>query len=202
MTGLFSLLDDLVIAGHDDTGWDIGAYIKMAQLLDSVSPGQPMFCCGGSTSFRQAGWLKRLVEVWEKYGPGIYGTQSSYQFRPHLNTNGFMCLPRHLLSYPRVVADKGERYNFEHGLGAWWEQIFNAGEHVKLVTWDGEYDWPEWRKPPNISCRGDQSNCLAYFRINYDYENGSHQTKLDLEYLSDRLTNQSFQEQLCQCHPK
>jgi hypothetical protein len=203
MIELFGLLDDQSYYVHDDSGWDIGAYVAVAGQLDEDGEAlNPMFCCGGSTTVRQPGWLKRMMEAWTKLGPGVYGTNASYQFRPHLNTSGFMCLPNHLLRYPSLVQTKAERYQFEHGPTSWWEIMHNQGERVRLVTWDGEYEWPQWRTPLNISCRGDQTNCLTYFRINYAYENGDLQSKLNLEFLTDRLTDQSFADQLCQCHPK
>lgn len=193
---LFDSLPEAQYLLHDDQGWDIGGYVKAAGTLNALCPDRPMLCLGGSATVRKPGWLSRLMEAWDEQGPGIYGTQASYQCRPHLNTSGFMCLPVHLLRYPRLVFTRADRYNFEHGMSSWWEQMYNEGEKVKLVTWDGIHDWPEWRTPPNISCRGDQSNCLTYFRINYDYENGDAQAKLNLEQLTDRLTDKSFQDQL------
>jgi hypothetical protein len=136
------------------------------------------------------------MEVWERLGPGIYGTQSSNQFRPHLNTTGFMCSPIHLLRYPRLMFSREDRYAFEHGGDMWWYQMHKEGEIVRFVAWDGEYCWKTWRNAANISCRGDQSNCIMFFRINYDYENGDAGLKQALAGLTDHLTDPHFKDQL------
>lgn len=169
---------------HDDTGWDIGGYIGAANHVDT----EAMLCLGGSATVRRIGWLRRMQEAWDKHGDGFYGSLTSYQVRPHFNTTGFWCSPATLLSYPTKVLTHGDRYEFEHGEGSMWWRVHQTGKPTKLVTWCGEYDWQEWRKPQNISCRGDQSNCLTYFRINYQFE---HYAKHDpaahnnLMYLTD-----------------
>lgn len=153
---------------HDDKGWDIGGYIALAK--SGLVKTDFMICCGGSTTVRREGWMKRMVESWDKYGEGFYGSLSSYQIRPHFNTNGFWTSPRILAEYPFPINTHADRYGFEHGPDACWIRVHESGLPAKLVTWDGEYDWPEWRSPNNISCRGDQSACLMFFRINYQYE--------------------------------
>ena len=197
MIAVFNRLGSVSFVGHDDSGWDIGGFVAMAKILHQPPKTDPMLCFGGNSSVRKAGWLKRLDDVWKKEGPGIYGTQSTYQVRPHLNTTGFMCLPHHLLRYPKVIIHKVDRYDFEHGFvtgKSWWEQMYNEGEKVKLVTWDGEYEWPEWRTPPNILCRGDQSNCVTFFRIAVQYAAFGSNTfeKEVLERAMDIMTDPSF----------
>lgn len=183
---------------HDDSGWDIGAYMAVAKSDKVHTPA--MLCCGGSTTFRKAGWMKRLHDAWAKYGSGFYGTLSSFQARPHFNTNGFMTAPYMLASYPFKVETKEQRYEFEHGRDALWWRLNQLEFPTKLVTWDGEYDWKEWRKPDNISCRGDQSNCLIYFRINYQFDvycQTDLVAKNNLMYLTDaHVTDPWWREQL------
>jgi hypothetical protein len=180
----FVRMGDVQYIRHDDTGWDIGGYIAAAKHL----PNEILMCMGGSTTVRNASWLNRIREAWNKHGPGMYGTLTSNQIRPHFNSTGFLCSAQMLLSYPNTVITGPDRYEFEHGKGSFWWRLNQQGFPTKLVTWCGEYDWPDWRKPPNISCRGDQSNCLTWFRINYNYE---HYCKHDggakerLEFLTD-----------------
>lgn len=191
MSELFSLLPDVSYLVHGDSGWDIGGFIAAAKHL-SKSGDAPMMCMGGNSSVRRQGWLKRMMEVWEKSGPGLYGTLSSFQVRPHLNTTGFMCPPSFLLRYPVAVVTKEDRYEFEHGRRAFWKLMSDAGEIVKLVTWDGEWWWPQWRYPGNISCKGDQSNCITVFRVNYNYDHyreHDHGAMINLMILTDVLTD-------------
>lgn len=153
---------------HDDSGWDIGAYVALSKAGELTT--DILLCCGGSTTVRKSGWMLRMIEAWDKHGAGFYGALSSYQCRPHFNTTAFWTAPYMIASYPENVNTQAERYEFEHGkLSLWW-RLNQLGFPTKLVTWDGEYDWMDWRKPKNISCRGDQSNCLMFFRINYQFD--------------------------------
>ena len=167
--GLFADLAALGEVGfheHDNSGWDIGAFIAgAAHISDDI-----VVCMGGSAYVRRAGWLARMVEVWDVAGPGLYGSLSSYEGRPHLNTTGFWCAPAMLQRYPLPVRRLSDRYAFEHGEFAWWRRLELEGVTVRLATWDGIYEWPQWRTPPDISCRGTQANCLTYFRVNDEYD--------------------------------
>lgn len=151
---------------RESSGLDIGGYIDASPLVETKF----MLCMGGSSTVRKSGWMARMIEAAKQHGDGFYGGLSSYQIRPHLNTTGFWCPPLLLATYPTRVVTKGDRYEFEHGRGSLWWRLNQSGFPTLMVTWDGEYEWMDWRKPHNISCRGDQSNCLTYFRINYDYE--------------------------------
>lgn len=156
---------------HNDVGWDIGAFIALAKhLVKNDIPVEFMICCGGSTYFRKAGWLKRIADSWRKLGPGFYGANSTYEVSPHLNTSGFWCEPKLLASYPITVTTQEQRYDFEHGPNALWKLAYAAGIKVRLVTWCGEYEWKDWRKPENLFRRGDQSNCLIYWHHHTKYE--------------------------------
>lgn len=177
---------------HDDSGLDIGGYQAAARAVKTPI----MLCMGGSTTVRRAGWMARMVEAWAKHGVGFYGSLSSNQMRPHFNTTGFWCAPGMLIDYHTKVVSNPQRYEFEHGANSCWWNVNQMGFPTKLVTWCGEYDWWDFRKPPNISCRGDQSNCLTYFRINYNYDHYvKHDpgAKANLEYLTDsHIVDQNF----------
>lgn len=177
---------------HDDSGWDIGGYQSAARAVKTPI----MLCLGGSATVRREGWMARMVEAWNKHGVGFYGSLSSNQCRPHFNTTGFWCDPGMLMDYHTKVVTQADRYEFEHGANSCWWGINKIGLPTKLVTWDGEYDWPDFRTPPNISCRGDQSNCLTYFRINYNYDHyrlHDAGAKANLEYLTDsHMTDPGF----------
>jgi hypothetical protein len=143
---------------RSNLGWDIGAYQEVASRLDV----DLMVCLGESIYFHRSGWLSRLCEARSRYGPGMFGSFASYLVRPHINTTGFAVSPEYLRGWPVLVRNKRDRYEFEHGENSFWGGLKAIGRPVKLVTWDGSWDWQDWRKPQNILWRGDQSNCLTF----------------------------------------
>lgn len=153
------------IAG-DNIGQDIGAHQAVSQVVDC----DLMICLGSSVHFRRSGWMIRIWEAWKKHGPGMYGASGSYQINPHLQTTAFWCSPELLRNYPIQVRTHDERYEFEHGRNSIVSLALSNGYACKLVTWDGEYDLPDWRKPMNCSFKGDQSNMLMYWNITDGYE--------------------------------
>lgn len=152
---------------HDDSGFDIGAF----QALSHSKPDCD-FCLylGGPAHFKRAGWLKRMAEVWSRSGPNLYGSLTSYQITPHIVTSGFWCDPALVRAYPKKVVTYKERSEFEHWPTSLTYLAFGLGMNPKLVTWDGEYPVQHWRTPPNIFRRGDQSNCLTYYRHTHFYD--------------------------------
>lgn len=170
MGHLFSSLQDCTYFLHDDSGWDIGGFLSLAKHLKNASEDDVILCCGGSAFFRRAGWMRIMMRNWEMFGPGVYGSNSTYEVSPHLNTSGFWCSPKLMARYPIEVKTKQQRYDFEHGPNALWKWAHNQNIPTKLVTWCGAYDWQEWRKPPNIFRRGNQSNCLTYWHHHTRYE--------------------------------
>ena len=139
-------------------GWDCGAWIWLAQTLDT----DLLVCCKTTSYFWKAGWLDRLVEEAERHGPGVYGSTASYEVSPHIRTSGFAIYPEVLRDYPVVCDSRQLTMEFEHAGGPFtltnWAE--SHGYKTLLVTWDGCYEKPDWRKPDNIFRRGDQSNIL------------------------------------------
>jgi hypothetical protein len=151
---------------HDDSGWDIGAFQIAARDIDC----DVIVCLGGNSYFKRAGWLKRMVEAVTAHGDGLYGASASYERVPHIRTTGFWCDPMLIRAYPQRVRSYADRYRFEASESS----ITRLAEHVGLgcwlVTWDGEYAKDDWRTPPDIFRRGDQSNSLVYDRYFDLYE--------------------------------
>lgn len=186
--GLFKMMPNLRYFEHDDSGWDIGAFIAASREISDDC----VVCLGGSAHFKRDGWLKRIAESWQKHGAGFYGATPTHEVSPHLCTSGFWCPPEVLSSYPIKVVNRVTRYDFEHGPNACWKMVAHNGLPVKLVTWDGEFDWQDWRKPPNIYRRGDQSNALIYWHHFQEYEKASPQQKAALSKRSDTLTDPHY----------
>lgn len=186
--GLFKALPNLAYFQHDDSGWDIGGYIAASKAVDADC----VVCLGGSSYFQRAGWLKRISEAWQKHGAGFYGATPTHEVSPHLCTSGFWCPPEVLKAYPIKVVNRETRYDFEHGPNACWKMVAHNDLPVKLVTWDGEYDWQDWRKPSNIYRRGDQSNALMCWHHYREYEKATHQLKATMADHSDTLTDPHY----------
>lgn len=189
MSRLFDSLPDCRIVANNGIGKDIGAYLKFSKQIGD----NWMVCFGGSTFVRRKGWMLRMAEVADKYGPGLYGPTASYQLSPHLNTTGFWCPASLLAQSNRAIVTRNQRYEFEHGRTAFWKEVaFKKRLPVKLVTWESEYDWPRWREPANIYHRGDQSNCLTYFRHSLNYQLASPFYKKQYERAADTLVDLEF----------
>ena len=137
----------------------------------------------------------------------MYGMTSSFESSPHLNTIGFWCSPKWLAEYPYPMVTKNDRYNFEHGTAnksqgikspdnngshAFWRMIHKKGLPVLLVTWDGEYEWWDWRKPANIFRRGDQSNMLLGWHHGDKWFSLNAKTKDQWTRHTDALSDPNF----------
>ncbi len=97
-----------------------------------------------------------------------------------------------LEEYPVVVRTKGQRYQFEHGLNSIWKMCLDRGDKVMMATFDGEYEWFDWRKGSNIYRRGDQSNCLTMFRHTSRFRDAPPANKVIMERLADTLEDETF----------
>lgn len=171
---------------HDDSGWDIGAYIAISRNIES----DLLFCMGGTSYVMRQGWLKRVSEAWNKYGYGVYGTLASYEITPHFCTTGFGVHPSELREYPYKVQTKGERYAFEHGERSMVQLMMARKLPAVMVTWSGEYLCPDWRKPRNVYAKGDQSECLVYFKHSDTYRFGDSREKTRRTALADNFTHE------------
>jgi len=151
---------------RSNNGWDIGGYIEAAKKFEC----DMLVCLGESVYFHREGWLKKLADAWQRYGPGMYGPFASYNVRAHLQTTAFCCAPKHLQDYSQPVRTKRDRYQFEHGEYALWRRLALNRTPTNLVTWDGVWEPRQWRMPANILFRGDQSNCLFFANHTQDFE--------------------------------
>lgn len=156
----------------NDPSWDIGGYQFVANQIDC----DIVVCMGESVFFHRAGWLSRIIDSWHKYGPGFYGFFSSNLVRGHMNTTAFAVYPMALKLYPQVK-DRRDRYEFEHGQTALWRRLSQQGKPTKFVTWSGEYDPKDWRRPDNILWKGDQSSLLVHCNHTERYAASSEETK-------------------------
>lgn len=180
---MFLSMPNVSFFEHDNAGFDIGAHIAVSKTLKC----DLAVYFGGTAYLQRAGWLARMVEASKKHGLGLYGSLSTFEVSPHLNTTGFWCHPIFVASYPIRVTNKPQRYDFEHGPNALWRIVTANGFPALLVTWCGEYGWKHWRTPPNIYRRGSQANCLTYFNHSTTYGLASPELKRILESHADTL---------------
>ena len=173
-------------------GWDIGAFQASTKVLDYDF----VVFMNARTYFWKEGWLERLVDARQSRGEGLYGASASYEFcslwcrigsgrNSHIRTSCFGCNPKILAEYPYLIDSREKSFEFESGMwnfAQWFEDI---GMNVMMVTWDGEYLKADWRKPPNIFRRGDQSNCLVRDRHTRMYETACATDKKVFEKCAD-----------------
>lgn len=184
-----NLFYDQNMLQYDGHGWDCGAH----QWAGSESNADFVLCLSTPAYFWRNDWLLPFAQAFEKYGPGLYGAQSSYERAPHIRTCFHAYNPDLMRQYPHIVNSRRDAEDFETGL---WNRnrnlttwaLFN-NYRAWLVAGDGNVYRPsEWRNPPNIFRRGDQSNCLIWDSHTDIYRNADANTKRQLEHAANTLT--------------
>ena len=163
---MFKPLPRIQFLEHDNGGKDIGAFQKAAREV----PCELMVFFGASTYLRRAGWLARMVETYQRYGPTLYGSTANrgmpqIHVYPHIRTTAFWTPPELMNLYPHRVTRDDQRYPFEHGRNCFTDWVARNGMVPLLVSWQGEYAWEQWDSVPNGYHRGDQSNVLVGDRL-------------------------------------
>lgn len=176
-------LNPLFYPRQNDPGWDVTAYQDAAR--GPCADYDAMLCLGESNYFHRSGWLKRLVDAWNKHGPGMYGPYSSHAVRKHMNTTAFFCSPELIKQYPIRPTDWNSRMEFEHGHNALWRRLEKRRMQTRFVTWDGAWEPLMWRSPKNILWRGDQSNLLMWCNHSDGYANADAKTKAQWSRYAD-----------------
>ncbi len=166
-------------------GYDLDGYADCAR--GPCSKYDMLCCLGESCFFHRAGWLKRLAEARERWGPGMYGPLASHVRRAHLQTTAFaISPPQLLLEYPLPLKSREDRWQFEHGERAFWRMLHHRRFAVKLVTFDGEYSPGKWRVPENVLWKGTQENVLIWCNHTERYFEASPERKRNWQRSADR----------------
>lgn len=131
--------------------------------------------------FHRSGWLKRIVDARQKHGDGIYGSMASDVGcplqthpapNPHLRGTMWAFDRATIAQYPHKIKTPQDESRLECGewnIANWYGSI---GKPAMLVTFDGEYSKPDWNKPQNTFCKGDQSNLIHWDRHTDSYRFG------------------------------
>lgn len=166
---------------YDGEGWCTGAHQHVCRQIEH---DMVVLNCA-RTHFFRGGWLKRIVDCWNEFGPGIYGTMSNAEQSMHLRTNCYAISPKFLADYAISFGSRQDTLDFEHGKWNVSAHFRKVGMPSKLVTWDGCWSFEDWRTPGNIFRRGDQSNCIVLDRHTQIYHNAPDYEKRRLEHLAD-----------------
>lgn len=159
---LFSSLKNVQFIEHDNSGYDIGGF----QAAAMHTPCDLIVFFGASTFFSRPGWLKRMVESYQKHGPAQYGTMGNRgdvnaKVWPHIRTTAFWMEPKLMNDCPFRVKLPMHRHPFEHGQHCFTSWVKKMGLKSWVVSWTGEYEWEHWDMIPNGFHRGNQSNLIA-----------------------------------------
>jgi len=124
---------------HDNSGKDVGAF----QFASSQLTSELAVFFGVSTYFRGSGWLKRMVDSFQRHGDTLYGAmgnqgEAAHKVWPHIRTSGFWMSPRLMNHYPIKVTRDDQRYEFEHGATGLTSWILNQGKRAWVVTFNDE----------------------------------------------------------------
>jgi hypothetical protein len=173
----------LVAHAHSGAGMDIGAQQAVAKEIEADF----MFCLATPCYLWRNGWLRPFVRAFEEHGPGLYGAMASYERAPHIRASAFGCPPRLLRDYPHLIDSYEKTFAFETGPTSHTAWVESLGLPVLLVTADGQcWKKEDWRKPPNIFRRGDQSNCLVWDRHTDWYRDSDAKMKGEWEARADK----------------
>lgn len=163
---MFSVMPNVKFMVRNNDAYDIGAYQQAAKEY----PCDLMVFFGATTYLKGAGWLVRMIQVFLKHGPGVYGVMAnrgnqSAGVWPHLRTTGFWCPPDLINRFPHKITKTEERYAWEHGRHCFFNWVKSQRLPVMAVSWTGEYNWAEWDSYPNGFHRGDQSALMCGDRL-------------------------------------
>lgn len=160
--------------GH---GWDCGTYQFAALALNC----DLVVGCNAFSYFWRKGWLEPIIKAAEHYGPGVYGPTASYENHPHIRTPCIAFHPGMASEYPHFTNSRETCVQFESGPNNFTLWANRAGYPTMMVTEHEVLPMEDWRKPPNIFRRGDQSNCLVWDRHTKIYAEADSVEKARLE---------------------
>ncbi len=146
--------------------------------------------CTSRVYFHRAGWLNRMMFEREKHGPGLYTTSCSHEggrLHPCIRCVGID--GKIFRDYPLKYESRDGGTKFETGIdsphGSLGDFVKSKGGTVKLVTWDGCYDEPDWFMVKNRFRDGDQSNMLVFDKHTDAYRDADEAERKRLKQMCD-----------------
>jgi hypothetical protein len=166
-------------------GRDVGAAQSVVQKMDADF----VVFANADVHFYREGWLRRFAEARMEHGDGLYGATGSFEsypyvpgnLNPHIRTSFYGCNPETFRQYPFKIDSRDKCFKFESGEWKFMQWVEDRGEPCLMVTWDGCYAKQDFRKPPNVFRKGDQSNLLIHDRHTKIYEQADPRRRRELE---------------------
>lgn len=168
---------------YHDNGCDIGSH----QWVINTNVWKDTFFVSLATHayFHRDGWLKRLVDAREKYGPGLYGVAASNEVRPHIRTSCFGLDALIWRDYKKVINSRELCSEFENGPESITNFVQENKEQVWQVTWDDEQGPHTWRLPEGVFRKGAQNAMLVWDRHTLLFEEADLEESKRLTELAD-----------------
>lgn len=168
-------------------GCDIGAAQFVARQADdeALIIGLTSLCY-----FHRPGWLKRYVEVAEKYPDGLYSASASHEGgKLHACTRGYAMRVSDWQNYNHMISSREDGPRFESGEWSITDWFHNTlcGRPVMQIRWDGEEPIEKAREASHtgIFRRGEQNEMLLWDRHTDLYRDADPEEKKRLEQLAD-----------------
>ena len=170
-------------------GWDIGAYQYCAKSLDSYDI---LVCMNSQAHVAVDGWLSAIVGAWKTYGPGVYGTSSSFEVAPHIRTSCLVVPPALLAKYPVKVRCRYDACLFEHSPSNFSLWARSQGYPVCVVLKSGVQCLADSRNQNEIFRRDSQAGLLIHDRHTQIYDAAPAEEREHLRALADGRITKSF----------
>lgn len=189
----------LTYRGH---GWDIGAYQYCARRLKGYDF---LVCMNSQVHIVAPGWLAAILSARQTYGPGVYGTSSSFEIAPHIRTSCIATEPELLTKYPLNVRCRYDACLFEHSPRNFSLWARGKGYSVCVVSKSSVRRLEDSRSGCGIFRRDSQTSLLVRDRHTQIYDAAPPEEREHLQALADGRIHKEFiylgvVDRLCERH--
>lgn len=169
---------------YHGSGCDIGAAQWFA--FEHGHAEQFYVCCTSRCYFHREGYLRRIVEAREKYGPGLYGAFASWESgKPHICTRFYGLDYADLRNYPHQIDTRAKGQLFETGEWSVSDWMGQQGKPLIQVLWDNEQTLKDWRKWDGAFRYGEQQACLVWDKHTDIYRDAEPEERARLKAMAD-----------------
>lgn len=163
---------------YTGSGADIGS---LQTYVNSCQENEFVVFCNTRVYAHREGWLKRLVDARETFGPGLYATSVSREGgKLHACGRCFGVDSDDFKEYPHVIDSRDKGHFFEIGDGCFMEWFLSIGRNRNLVQFDG-ITHSEKHPLVNGYRSGNQSNVLVWDKHTQYYAHSDSAEKTRLE---------------------